>query len=913
MTHLAPSTASWRSCLLGFILALATSLHAASLTWDGDVATSGRQDGTGNWNTTDTNRWYDGSAYQTWNNATPDSAIFGNANGGAGTVTLTTSISVAGLTFNPAGSSTYTLTGTVANKLTLTGPSTPVINVNLDAAATTTISAVLAGTQGFEKTGTGILALTGTLSNEYTGTTTVTAGTLRMAKTSGALAVNGDIIINGGTFLWAGANQVADGASITLNSGTLWIGGQTDTIKSLTINGGTNNGGTGSNGGTFVISDTLTVTGSQNLSLNSAANWSANTVVLTGSGTALSLTGNNDASASQLIVGSGGLSMSGRTISLNTGNGNAAAKGSKIVLNGDVTASGVNTINKGGTNVGVAQVDMGSATRTWNVTKILTADVTTVSVAVVGTSTAGLTKTGDGTLLLSGEDANTYTGLTTISAGILQVGKNVGVNAIAGDIQINTGGKLAYSTTNDQIADTATITLNGGGINFNNRAETFANLYQNAAGSNVNPDQGNGSIVTITGTLRATAGNTIGLNSGGMWTVYYTEFTSTFTGTAIALNGNSTTNMNRYTVGAGGISLSTQNISLSKGANNGGTPSTTAKGSELVLNGKFTASGTNNINVVPGAVGVAQVNLNGGQREFNITSGTTTSNAAVVSTTITLTGDDATTSVGGVTKTGTGTLVFTAVNTYTGATVVQEGTLRLGSAGSINASPTVTVASGATLDVASVSGGFSVKSGQTLQGGGTVSGATTINSGAVLSVGTTGGDLTQTLTVSGSLTLANGSSTVFDLGTPTFTSTDNFGGNAVGSSGYISYIQAYATTLTGDHDRLISTGTITQNTGAVITVLPNGTTFANGQIFNLVDWQTAFNVSSNLGSNYRTGAEDDALDLNLPDLTGTGYSWDTSFFASNGIIVVVPEPSRMLLFIAALTAAALRRRRQVTL
>lgn len=900
--------------LLILSLSLAWSAAASTLIWDGNTTTTGLQDGGGNWNTTDPSRWYNGSTYQVWSNTTPDSATFGNASGAAGAITLTEPIAANDLTFNPAGSGSYTIAGTAANKLTLTGEHIPVINVNLDAAAVASITAVIAGAQGLNKTGDGILALGGSVANEYTGTTTISAGTLRLEKTGGAAAILGDVVIAGGTLRWNAGNQIVDTASVTLNTGTLWISGQPDTIRNLTLNGGTTNGGTSSNGGTFVITDTLSVTSNTNLSLNSGANWSANTVVFTGSGTALSMTGNSSAVVSQLVVGAGGLSITGRTISLNSGNtGNATARGSKIVLNGDVTATGVNTFNENGSNVGVTQVDMGSATRTWNVVKILAADVTTVGIAIVGTGSAGLTKTGDGTLLLSGEDANTYTGLTTISAGILQVGKTAGVNAIAGDIQINTGGKLAYTTLNDQLADTSSVTLNGGGINFANRSETFANLYQIAAGSNVNPDQGNGGVITITGTLRATAGTTISLNSGGRWAVYNTEFTSTFTGGAIALNGNSSTNMNRYTVGVagnGGISLTGQSISLAKGTLNGGTPATTAKGSELVLDAGLTASGTNSINVGGGTVGVAQVNLDGGQREFNIISGTTTSNAPVVSTTVTLTGDDATPTAGGVTKTGAGTLVFTAVNTYTGATVVQAGTLRLGSTGSIDASPTITVASAATLDVASVSGGFAVKSGQTLQGGGTVSGATTLNSGATLSPGTTGGDITQTLTISGNVTLASGSSSVFHLGTPTFTSTDGFGGNLVGTAGYNTYVQGFSSASTGDHDRLVTTGSLTQATGAIITVLPNALTPTSGQIFNLLDWQTTFTPSSNLGTNYRTGAEDDLLDLNLPDITASGYVWDISFFASNGILVVVPEPSRVLLLLTGLTVANLRRRRR---
>lgn len=896
------------------LLALVLPARSDSLNWDGVVGASGVQDGGGDWNTTDLLRWYNGTSYQAWNNTTPDSAVFGNADGGAGTINLTSAITAHDLTFNAAGTGTYTIAGTGVNKLTLAGPDVPVIDTNLAAGVNTSITAVVVGTQGFTKRGTGTLVLGGGASNEYTGVTTIEAGTLLMDKTAGLNAVNGDIIISGGTLRWNKANQVANTASITLNSGVLWIAGQEDTIRNLTINGGDSNGGTNSNGAKFTISETLTITGTGSLGTNSNANWSANAVVMTGSGTALTMTGNSTTAVSQFTIGSGGLSITGRTINLNTGNtGNASAQGSRIILNGNVTATGVNLFTKNGTNVGVAQIDMGASTRTWNVIKLIDTNVTTVAISIIGAG-AGLTKTGNGNLLLSGADANTYTGLTTVSAGVLQLGKNNGVNAIAGDIQINTGGKLAFTNSDNQIADTATITLNGGTINFNNRTETFANLYLTATGSNVNPDQGNASRVTITGTLRATAGSSISLNSGGQWTVHTSEFISPFTGSAIGLNGNSNGSVNRYTVGiggSGGISLTGQSINLAKGTNDGGTPATTAKGSELVLDANFTASGSNSINVTgAGTKGVAQVNLNGGQRTFQITSGITTVNTPVVSTTITVDGVGAVASAGGVTKTGTGTLVFAAASTYTGDTRIEAGTFRLSSAGSIDASPVITVASGATFEVAAVSGGYAVKLGQTLQGGGTVLGATTVNDGAILSPGITTGDLTQTLSFTGNLTLADGSETILHLGSPTYLSTDNFGGHTLGTPAYNAYVQAYATTLSGDHDRITSTGTIVQADGAIFTVLPNGFTPQNGQIFNLIDWLTTFTASSNLGSTYRDGSDDDLTDLNLPDISTSGFQWDISHFASHGLIIVVPEPSRAMLLLTGLALVLFSRRRQ---
>ncbi len=71
---------------------------------------------------------------------------------------------------------------------------------------------------------------------------------------------------------------------------------------------------------------------------------------------------------------------------------------------------------------------------------------------------------------------------------------------------------------------------------------------------------------------------------------------------------------------------------------------------------------------------------------------------------------------GALTKAGTGTLTFTAANSYTGATTISAGTLALSGGGSITSS-SVTVASGAIFDTSAIVGGSAI---QALAGSGTV-------------------------------------------------------------------------------------------------------------------------------------------------------------------------------------------------
>ena len=140
------------------------------MAWDPDGVSGSPTGGTGTWNTA-SNFWDNAGTMQSWSNAGGDVAFFG---GNSGTVTLGAPISAGGLVFNTGG---YTLAGSGGNPLSLVGPAG--IQVDL-AGSPTTISAVLAGTAGFQKTGLGTLVLSG--ANTFTGPATLSQGTLVLAN-----------------------------------------------------------------------------------------------------------------------------------------------------------------------------------------------------------------------------------------------------------------------------------------------------------------------------------------------------------------------------------------------------------------------------------------------------------------------------------------------------------------------------------------------------------------------------------------------------------------------------------------------------------------------------------------------------------------------------------------------------------
>ncbi len=753
-----------------------------------------------------------------------------------------------------------------------------------------------------------------------TGTTVKTgAGTLSLSLTPGTNGVSvGNLRIEAGTLNIADSEQLDDTTNIINAGGQLSVaGGMTETIASYTQTSGTgllvNATGRMIVTGTTAISGTGVV-GTGALTVGSGGLFSTQTLDLRGYLTAPAVVvggANTSGVVTNLAIGSGGLLLSGQNITFNAAT--AGQAGSEITLTGNVTASGANTLAFNADALllsGVTgRINMGATSRTWTIND----NTTTVNLPIAGA--AGLIKEGAGTLTFGGANANTYTGDTLINGGTIRLLKTAGRDALAGNVFINNGGSLLWSTSN-QIADSKDITLVAGGfMNLQGQSEVFNNFTK--TGGAITSTGGN---ITILGLMNITGGGSnVGnasetgfrytINSGGVTTANTTSFVGSGTD-AMLIGGNTSNRITRFIAGSGGVTLQNNTISLNRGPVQAD-PLIITQGSEFVLQGTLTASGTNNFNQNSDLLGVSNLNLNGGTRTFNITGGTTTVNLEVVSNnleaTVALT--TATATAGGIEKTGAGTLVLSRVNTYTGNTTINGGTFRLASTGSIDASARITVAPDAIYNVASVAG-YSVKGGQTLEGGGSVVGATTIASAAVLSVGTVGGDTTQTLSFSAGLNLSTGSTTRLDLVAPSFTSLDHFNNNPVGSPGYNAYIASHGNDVGGDHDRVQVTGTLNQATGALIVVYP--TTFApvSGQIYNLFDWSVAFNASGNLGALQRNGAADSDTDLDLPDISATGLMWDISHFATSGVIVVVPEPGRaMLLIVGTLICVFSRRRR----
>ena len=96
-------------------------------------------------------------------------------------------------------------------------------------------------------------------------------------------------------------------------------------------------------------------------------------------------------------------------------------------------------------------------------------------VVIADNANCGLTKCGEGTLLLNQNANNTYAGLTTISGGTLQTGNITGRRYVSSTLLINPNGTYRHGIGNNNLTHAA-ITVNGGVLDLNGMADGCQSL-----------------------------------------------------------------------------------------------------------------------------------------------------------------------------------------------------------------------------------------------------------------------------------------------------------------------------------------------------------------------------------------------------------------------------------------------------
>ncbi len=490
----------------------------------------------------------------------------------SGTLTLdggTLSMTVVGT----AGTST-----TVSNAVTI-GSGGGTFNIGGGGGANiANFSGVFSGSGALTKNGAAILQLSGSNNASFSGSTTISAGTLRIAGASnlgsGTITLNGATLAdtNASTDTVANAFVIGgSGATFSKAAGTLALTGTLSGSGSITNSGvgafNQTGGGTltldgatitrAASAGAVTLSSNIAI-GSGGVTINSTGGDVTLKGNLSGSGslskqgianTYLWLYGDNSSySGAQTVVsgwliansatalGSGQITLdAGTTLGLN---GGVATFSNNIVLAGDATLQSANTTNTVSTFSGVISETGGSHNLT------------------VGTATGSNTG-----IILSG--TNTYTGTTTVT----------GTNSL----QITDASNLS----------TATITLSGATLQVNGSGVTLANAIDLSSSSTIS----NANAVTLSGVISGSQNFT----KSGAGTLALSN-TETYTGSTTVSAG---------TLQVDGALGATSDVTVASGGTLGGTGSVFASASTNTLTVQ------NGGTLAPGDSGAGTLTVNG--------------------------------------------------------------------------------------------------------------------------------------------------------------------------------------------------------------------------------------------------------------------------------------------------------------
>jgi autotransporter-associated beta strand protein len=420
------------------------------------------------------------------------------------------------------------------------------------------------------------------------------------------------------------------------------------------------------------------------------------------------------------------LEVSAGTVAITTANalngvGVLDMKGGTLDLGGQSVNKYINTLTNG------SVITNGSILRTSASSWTLQDGTIAANLTASGAGSISITKNGTGVLLLSG--ANTASGTHTISAGTLAITNG---SAIADDGVITNGAsgifRVDQSETIGSLRGAGNVNLNGSGVNLT-VAEAGTNTFSGVFSNTGSLTKGGEGSLTLSGT---------NLHSGGV----------TLSGGRLRLNSTSA-------LGSGSLTQ-------------------TSGASTLEIN--TTGTITNQMSIYNVST-LQSVTLSGNKTlnnaTYDVAASTTTTESGALS------------GSGGITKNGAGTLVVsgTTTNSFTGGSVVNDGTLKLeksggataisgssiavnsggtlllGAANQIGDSTTITLSGGTlnTAGYAEAAGQLTVSANSTIQGMNSTSGADFTFSDI---------DLGNYSTSSGStLTFLNSGGTSYGLGT----------------------------------------------------------------------------------------------------------------------------------------------------
>ncbi|MBR5709878.1 MAG: autotransporter-associated beta strand repeat-containing protein [Thermoguttaceae bacterium] len=355
-----------------------------------------------------------------------------------------------------------------------------------------------------------------------------------------------------------------------------------------------------------------------------------------------------------------------------------------VTADSKLDASQISTISIGTAGVNNGVIPNGV---TFNVADVTQDDSTDLLVSAKLTDGNGVgvsgnfTKTGAGTMTLSGE--NTYSGVTTVAAGVL----NITGSKFNSRLVVQTGGTAVIDAGDDGIINmsadgyhnsvkigsgsNATLVLNSGNVTIRNGDNTTGSIQLGTNGNCTGVLTINGGTMQVDGRILFSANNndakgTLNMN-GGTLTLgvpgSYTTATDPSCGVLWFGQGTSTVNLNGGTIAMYGIVSSAGGPKPSSTFNfNGGTIQAVADNNTNF----FTPAGNMKYYIKQGGA-IFDTNGHDVTVTANIEQGTEEGDAA-----------------GGFTKKGEGTLTLSQQPAYTGSTTIEEGTMALPAGGQLN-------------------------------------------------------------------------------------------------------------------------------------------------------------------------------------------------------------------------------------
>jgi fibronectin-binding autotransporter adhesin len=654
-------------------------------------------------------------------------------------------------------------------------------------------SGIISNAGAISKTGSGTLTLSG--KNTYTGGTSITGGKLIVTDPTGNYTNNAileakrDDVNNPATL---SGTVSGSGSFIKTGAGTVIVSGSLQNTGTATISSG------------MLSVPKLDRSYVNNSILNVYGATSTQSGVVSGTGS-LRKEGTGDLTLGGANTYSGGTSIyGGKVITSSTGSLGASAP---IFIGTAATSLVSNGFNVTATTL------TGAGTVSINSAKLTIGDASNFEFrgSVLGNSSTTLLKKGTGTAILSGT-GSTYSGLTTVEAGRLVVPKAAGNYDLTGALEF---ALTADQTLNSSIIGAGSVTVSGTGT------LTALPLNSYSGGTTINSGGG----------LVAYSPNGNYVNNGRM--EVHNDLASNYSGSISGIGSlNKTGDQSFFVTGnntfTGGTTVTFGNFAAAS-------TGSLANGNVTVLKGSISPVvenvGINNLTLGDGAVtsvgglyGAFSFALNGGitykfapggnpittASRLNLSSGqhTITDNGnhssgiydAVISKSIA--------GAGGITKTGSHSLIFTAANSYTGGTTVSNGTLYLGAVGALPTAGALTVNNGATASLSPI----------------------------LWSSGVSGGEFSQTvgsLAGTGSILLGSASLTVDNSANATWDGVISGTGSLIKKGGGNLLLNA-ANTYTG--------GTVIE-AGKLIVRLPAGTSYDNRS-------RLEFNAASNTSASF---------------------------------------------------------------